>query len=435
MERTRTARDGVFPVSRRDSIAPRIPLRRLPAARVGSPLALLVFLALAACSSVRGEVPDMGAFSYPTAVVSDPAGDTVYVVSTNFDSRWQFGWVTPIDVASLTILGSAGVETGSFAGEPVFESQSGKASRMVLPIRDDDTLALIDVARDRDGKALLSCGADLPDGRRRCGTDQSVSLLDVAKDREGNAVPAYDPFAVAIGSPVALPDDSSTFERPLYVGSLVDGTFLVFSLREGEMPVYQGYQTLEEGLHTLVEVPISGNERVVLAGTRARNVMHVVRVRREDGVWTALAEEPVSIPQMSATGDYLRGMALSPRSPVLYVAYRSPSALAVFDIPADGRPVLRNFVALAGLPAGVAVYAPEGGPEIVYVTDFQGDSVYAVDPGIPAVIDRVPVGQGPYGIAIAGDLAFVADFEDQKVSVVALGLADPDRHREIKRLP
>ena len=78
---------------------------------------------------------------------------------------------------------------------------------------------------------------------------------------------------------------------------------------------------------------------------------------------------------------------------------------------------------------------PEGGQEIVYVTDYEGDSVYAVDPVIPQVLDRISVGQGPYGIAIAADRAFVADFEEQKVSVVALGLADPDRHKEIKRLP
>jgi len=404
----------------------------------GGGVALAALIALAACGQVRGEVPDTKVFSYPTSVVADPAGDAVYVVSTNFDSRWQFGWVTPIDGASNTILDKAAVETGSFAGQPAFEALAGKASRMILPIRDDDKLTLIDLARDANGKPVLSCGAALADGRKRCGDDRSTPLGGIAHDPDANVIAVNDPFAIAVGQPVVIPGDQGTpetLERPLYVGSLLEGTLLVFALRDGGKPVYQGYQVLEQGLHTLIEWPVSDDERVVLAGTRSRNVIHVVRIIRKDGAWTSMTEEPVTIPQTSATGDYVRGMALSPRGPVLYAAYRSPPSLVVFDIPADGRPILRNFVALNGLPSEVAVYAPEGGPEIVYVTDYEGDSVYAVDPVIPQVLDRISIGQGPYGIAIAADRAFIADFEEQKVSVVALGLADPDRHKEIKRLP
>ncbi len=429
MEPTRMAREDARSMVRQG---------RLPAARGITPTALAALVALAACGQVRGEVPDTKAFSFPTSVVVDPAGDTVYVVSTNFDSRWQFGWVTPIDAAGPTILDQAAVETGSFAGEPAFESLNGTASRMILPIRDDDKLTLIDVTRDTDGKPVLSCGAALPDGRRRCGDESSTKLEGLARDPDDNVVAANDPFAITLGQPVVIVGDQGTpdtLERPLYVASLLEGTLLIFALREGSAPVYQGYQQLESGVHTLIEFPVSDDERVLLAGTRSRNIIYVLRVLRKDGVWTAMTEDPVAIPQSSATGDYLRGMTMSPRGPVLYAAYRSPPSLAVFDIPADGRPILRNFVALAGLPSGVAVYAPAGSPDIVYVTDFEGDSLYAVDPVVPEVLARVSVGQGPYGIAIAADRAFIADFEDQEVSVVALGLGDPDRHKEIKRLP
>jgi len=64
-----------------------------------------------------------------------------------------------------------------------------------------------------------------------------------------------------------------------------------------------------------------------------------------------------------------------------------------------------------------------------------GDSVYGVDPEQGRVLVRVPVGEGPYGITIAGDRAVVTNFESQDVSVLALDPADPDRATEIARIP
>ncbi len=401
-------------------------------------LALLAMVVMAACNQVRGEVPDTSKFSYPTQLVADPAGDTVYVVSTNFDSRWQYGWVTPIDATDLTILGASGVEVGSFAGDPVFELNDGKPTRMILPIRDGSTLAVIDLSRDQNGKAVLSCGAVLSDGRRRCGSDRSIKLEGLAKNADGDSVDTRDPFAIAIGAPITVPADGDRpagIERPLYVGSLQDGVILVFSIRDGEMPVYQDYQVFDAGLHTMIELKLSDTQRVLLASNRGKSELHVMAAGYQNGKWKALAQDPIVVAQSAASGDYFRGMVLSAHATVLYAAFRSPPSLAIFDVPADGRPVLRTFVALAGLPSGVAVYAPTGGTELVYVTDFAGDSLYVVDPAIPAVVDRIPVGQGPYGVAIAAERAFVADFEEQKVSVVALNPDDPEYHKEIKRLP
>ncbi len=434
MERLRTVREAASRVLRHGPVVPGIRGGTLPAVRTASVLAISL---LAACGSMRGEVPDFKAFSYPTAVVADPSGDTVYVVSTNFDSRWQYGWVSPIDARTSTILDAGAVETGSFAGEPAFSVETD-AVRMVLPVRDDNSVVLIDRTTDGVGVPALSCGDAGDDGRRRCDGDSSIPLDGLAKDEDGEDIEADDPYAVAIGAPVVVPGDAGgpdTLERPLYVGSLQYGTVLLFSMKEGGKPVYQGYQVLQEGLHTLIEWPLSDDERVLLASTRLGNSIHVVRVRHAGGTWSARVDRSLVLPVSTSTGDYVRGMALSKRGPVVYAAYRAPSSLAILDLAADGRPSLRQLVALGGEPSGVAVHAPDGGPELVYVTDFGGDAVYVVDPSIPAVVDRFLVGQGPYGIAIAADRAFVANFEDQDVSVVPLGLDDPDRHRETKRLP
>jgi len=47
----------------------------------------------------------------------------------------------------------------------------------------------------------------------------------------------------------------------------------------------------------------------------------------------------------------------------------------------------------------------------------------------------VAVGEGPYGIAIAGDRALITNFESQDVSVLDLNPGEPDRAHEIARIP
>ncbi len=413
----------------------------------GLGLAAAVTIAfLAACSdSTRADRPDPATFHYPTAVVADPSGAWVHVVSSNFDSLYTGGTIVPIDVATRTVVADGAIEVGSFAGElSMLAGDDGRGAAGYLALRDEDAIVRVDMRWDAAGRPAFTCGGSEDEKFERCGGARVVPVVDLLrdaapKDERGEFPEARDPFAMYLGAPVRFsgPDGMIEEPRPLYVGSLRDGAFLVFTLDADGTPVYRTGVTLSSGLHSIVEWPISARERVVVISNRMQPLLHVIRVAlNADGSVNATIEEPVGWNQLAATGDYYRGMALSLTGPSLYVAFRSPASLAVLDFGPDGRPVPRGLVGLSGRPGYVAVWAPEGRPdeEMVYVTDFGGDAVYAVDPARMVVVDRIVVGAGPYGIAVAGDTAWIADFEEGAVSVVPLGLDHPQRHKEIERL-
>lgn len=409
-------------------------------------VAALAVAFLGACSdTTRADRPDPAEFHFPTAVVADPAGAWVYVVSSNFDSLYTGGTIVPIDVASRTVVPAGAVEVGSFAGElALVPGADGRGAGAYLALRDDDALLHLDLAWSDEGQPSFRCAAQPAEGLARCDGDRSVDVLDLLKDavpeEERDDVPeARDPFAILAGAPVRLDGPEGVIDegRPLYVGSLRDGVFLVFTLGADGVPAFKAGLELEAGLHSFVEWPVSARERVVVASNRMTALLHVIRVHlKADGTVDAVLEEPVQFDQLAATGDYYRGMAMSRVGPWLYAAYRSPPALAVLEFGADGRPVQRGLVGLYGAPGYVATWAPPDRPEDerVYVTDFTGDALYAIDPWTMTVTDRIEVGAGPYGLAIAGDMAWVADFEEGAVSVVPLDPSHPEWHREIERL-
>jgi YVTN family beta-propeller protein len=405
---------------------------------------VLAFLAAACSDSTRADRPDPATFHFPTAVVADPSGNWVFVVSTNFDSLYSGGVVVPIEAATRTVVSEGAVEVGSFAGEfSVYPGSDGRVAGGFLALRDEDAVLPLDLAWTEAGLPRIGCGTAEDDAFPRCGKDAltvTELLRDAVVEEERDEYPeARDPFAMHVGAPVmyAGPDGVVEEPRPLYVGSLRDGAFLVFTLAADGTPEFKKGLALSAGLHSIVEWPVSARERVVVISNRMQPLLHVVRVfLHPDGRVDAVIEEPIAFTQLAATGDYYRGMALSVAGPTLYVAFRSPASLAVLDFGPDGRPVPRGLVGLSGKPGYVAVWAPEGRPqdEAVYVSDFGGDAVYVVDPVQMAVTDRIVVGAGPYGLAVAADTVFVANFEEGAVSVIPLALDDPRRHQEVERL-
>jgi YVTN family beta-propeller protein len=396
---------------------------------------------LAGCANdQRSQRPEAGTFHYPTSIVADPAGDNVYVVSTNFDSRYTGGTVIPIDVATATIRSEGTVEVGNFAGELAILESGGRGVVGLIPIRDDDNLEVLDIDRNDDNIPILSCGDRKADALPRCEPARRVYIGEMARDADGEIIDSRDPFAVTIGRQFitgASSDDPLEGRHPFYVASLLDGPLLVFTIGEDRVPRFETAVSLSGGIHSLIEIPLSTRERIILASNRMTNEIQVARIHfRHSGRVDAAAELPVTLNQLATSGDYFRGMALSRDGKTLYAVYRSPAALALFDMGEDGRPVPRGLVALYGRPGTLAVYAPPDGSdrEWVYVTDFWGDAVYVVDPIAMLVVDRITVGSGPYGIAIAGSRAFVTDFEEGAVSVIEVDPSSARFHEEIARL-
>jgi len=405
----------------------------------GLPLRWCLLLGLAACNNVRGEAPDGSRFSFPTAVAADPGGDFVYVVSTNFDSFWQRGWVTTLRVDPPGIVAGGMLQVGSFGGDLVIDRLPGGGARGYLSLRDGDALAWFDIRRDGDpGEPRLACA--LPGesaGSGTCLEDDALGLQGVLRDAEGDVLDNRDPFALALGAPVVEDDGNGGTQRhlPLYVGSLQDGVLVVLDVPQEGAPVLQGHLLWDTGLHSLVEVTLEDGNRALFGTTRNRNAIHSAGVVREDGVFRLVPRMPWTVPTIAASGDYGRGMAVSSDRKRLYVSWRSPAALLVLDLDREGNPSMRRLIPLAGSPGQVAVQGGGDGRDTVWVTDFAGDSIYGVDPEEGRTLVRVPVGEGPYGIAIAGGRAFVTNFESQDVSVVTLVADEPERAAETARIP
>ncbi|MBP7125487.1 YncE family protein [Myxococcota bacterium] len=405
----------------------------------GIPLRWFLLLGLAACNNVRGEVPDGARFSFPTAVVADPDGDFAYVVSTNFDSFWQRGWVTPVRLDPPEVLSDAILQVGSFGGDLVLDRRPDGSTRGYLSLRDGDALAWFGIGREgEDRRPALACElAGKSSGQAVCLEDDALVLQGTIRDEEGDALDNRDPFALALGSPVIEEDDQGAEQRhrPLYVGSLQDGVVMVLDVPDEGLPVVQGHLLWDPGLHSLVEVSLGDGRRAVYGTTRNRNAIHSAVVTREDGAFRLSPRMPWTVPTIAASGDYGRGIAPSGDGRRLYVSWRSPAALLVLELDREGLLAMGRLVPLSGSPGQVAVHRRSDGRETVWVTDFAGDSVYGVDPEEETVLARVAVGEGPYGIAIAGDRALITNFESQDVSVLDLNPGEPDRAHEIARIP
>lgn len=384
----------------------------------------IVLIAVVACASnPRGEAVDPTRLEWPIGVALDPAGDLLYVVSSNFDAGRTGSTILPIRLDTLEPLSASAVEVGSFAGEiAVAAGGDGRGAMGYVAVRDGNQVEFFNV--DRSGESpVLRCGEGSP--VPRCDPDHRVSPVGSPEDLVDQD---RDPFALGLGE---SPDGRS---RWLYVGSILDGTLSILPLDAGLAPSPGTAVRLSPGLHSVVDGPVVAGRRRIYVSNRLSNAIHVVDVTDDRGAPTARVMDALAVGQVSATGDYFRGLALSGDRRTLYAALRSPASLVVLDIASDGAVGLRGLVPLHGAPAGVAVAGSPGG-ERVYVTDFSGDSVYCVDPTTLLVVDRIPVDAGPYGVVIGSGRAYVTAFEDHGVVVVDVDEASPTWHQVVARVP
>ncbi len=388
---------------------------------------LFMTVFLAACASQRrGEAVDPTRLDWPIGVALDPSGDLLYVVSSNFDAGRTGSTVIPIRLDTLQPLPASAVEVGSFAGEiAVAAGPDGRGAMGYVAVRDGDEVEFFAVERSGEVPALR-CGDGKP--VPRCDPEHRVSPV-----RPGESLEARDPFALGLG------ESSDSRSRWLYVGSILDGTFAVLPLDAHLVPQHGTAVVLSPGLHSVVDGPVVAGRRRVYVSNRLSNAIHVVDVSEDHEGVHARVMDSLAVGQVSSSGDYFRGLAMSADRRTLYAAFRSPASLVVLDVAQDGQVGLRGLVPLHGGPAGVAVLRSPRGDRI-YVTDFSGDSVYCVDPVALEVLDRIPVDAGPYGIAISGEgtgphRAFVTAFEDHRVVVLDVDESSPTWHQVVARVP
>lgn len=406
---------------------------------------------LAGCGEeVRGKDHPAAELHYPTSLAADPDGRHLYVVNSNFDLLYRGGSVAVVDLATHRIVPTSTIQVGTFPGSLVLQTDdAGTAIAGYLPDRDADALTWFRIERD----PATGGGPDL-----RCTDGPAISDIEVCDDAHsigeaevnGSTVVVGDnPFGAGIHPMGPNQDDL------LLTGALLDGRLGVWRLADDGEPTLLRSVRLQAGLHGIATSMATG-----FAYVTSHFAAQIFSLEISDGPKSEVGPENLTddglqvLPQVSATavsisnavvtGDYGHGLALNAAGTRAYVAYRSPSSVAVMDISPqpDGTP--RNtFLGMVGLgsrPSELAVMSrPDGKGDLVYAVCFGTGDVWVVDTLLMEVVDRIPIGIGPYDIVVVesetvGKRAYVSLFEQDTVAVIELDPKSPFHHQVIAEI-
>ncbi len=398
-----------------------------------------------------GVEPKSGEFNFPTSIAIAPprapgeAPAFLYVVNSNFDLRYNGGTVMALDLEALEagIAGCGGgpcqlhtpsrflaagheVVTGSYAGGMAVSTDG---TRLYAPFRSDGTLTFIDVD---PVTGELSCqaggakGGHCDDFHRR--GDETVA------SQRGESMPG---------------DPSRVLLRPL--PAPWDGDFLVVLDRSGKASLFfDGPASAANVAPKLIDV-VDGlpANAVGLAYDAVEGITYVSSANTSPTARLArlgVALDDPTVPERSYLfrageprltglddGLDVRDLAFSGNS--LYVLSRRPQAVVTIDLARAGLssgdlPIDR----VTGVDYGASrlALATIGGRQFLFVTCYDGRSLFVIDAQTGAVADVVRGFSGPFEVAVdeVRERAFVTDFRSSVVRVVDLaplsnGTSDP----------
>jgi DNA-binding beta-propeller fold protein YncE len=149
------------------------------------------------------------------------------------------------------------------------------------------------------------------------------------------------------------------------------------------------------------------------------------------------------------SGVDVRGFLLSPDGKEAYVLHRNtpesstssdPAALVVLDRRPNqnGEPANTPSAILEVCGGATHMqFAPAGRGNLLYITCFEGGQIYVVDPHAPRVVAIIEAGNGPTALTFSptdANVAFVASYADNNVSVIDLEPASPTQYMVVQRI-
>lgn len=429
----------------------------------------------AGCYSIGdGPAPDDARIYFPTGVAVSPTGNTLFVANSNFDLRFAAGTVQAFDLTriraevqkciatrtSACFGADAGqfllssVRIGAFASDlkviPRLDTggvqidPTGAKGRLVLPVRGDATLTLIDYEESGAG-VLLRCGRDAAVNAKgnACAPEWRIGR----EPANARAITlGGEPFGVALPSSftsvgytdqggIAAVVHQSSGDVSLFVGVSTEGSpppaKLAYALT--------GLATLGTGIGPL-DVLVRPDQPAIprfLVTNRSRGFVQILQTVRDPGVADrsslALVDNVTMPPQSS--GFDTRGVVIDPpnagetRPTRVFLSSRSPASIVIGEL--DGTRL--RFFENVPLPLGPARIArlvvDEGaGPRTrIVATAFDARSVVFYDPDGRRVTAVLPTHRGPYALAqdTKNKLAFVANFTDSTVQAIDLDPTHP----------
>lgn len=411
-----------------------------------------------ACArDLPGEDPPEQSFYFPIGVAT--ANDRyIYVANSNFDLRYNTGWITVVDTYQPLAIEQAVVGQRKilpFAGDL---AQSN--THLLVGHRGRGQATLLEIT---DGGADLNCGNGsathkLDTDERRTDCDENFILQITGSDANGEISTSHflDPY------PALLFTDPATNKSLAAVGYLDSGKLSVLEVNAGRpLSILTTVETSAAGLAGLALQP--GTTQPLLIASSKQTIDRITSTSLYSvDISAAMAAAESGIVVAHAVGRELGGteaigVAFSPDGNYAYVANRRSDALLILSTSlqtVEQKDDVGNYVlvqrpsfaplgalALGRSPSGLTYVDRQGAPDLVAVSCFDDDLLYIfeVEGGTARLVSRLgDLGRGPFAVRYlrtqGRDWLAVSVFFDHALSIVDVSSTSPDNFGLIAKL-
>lgn len=419
------------------------------------PVLIAALVALVACiPDPEAKVPPLDSFYFPTGIAHAPAADpakrgTLYVATSDFDKRYDYGAVTAVDLDALAWPGATPGSPAEITDLKVSEQQrvliSPFAGQMGVFQKDDGTLRLFVPTRS-EGDNLFAMEASGP------------SLTCFGGD--GNDCTGVPTSAISLTSPGANAGEEATADgyrvgkprAPQPYGVAVrqsDGTIFVTHLGQADSPI-DSRKAQESFVVTLnandpkvdassfIPIGVTPSNGVAVGRRYAYLTGKVCRECPTPPALRLVERQPgqgAEVIAMSSENAFrlfdTRGVALSEDERTLFLLTRSPDALLVLDVSGaqTDTPALELTRAVL-LPSGVndvkVIPRGPGRGALLAITCSAADAVAIYDDETGQLASVLPnIGRQPFSIAVHASTTskatlYVTSFSDGRIAVIDL---------------
>lgn len=380
----------------------RILMSNLRYRRAARALILSAAILTVSCQPYEEPLPRRDRLNFPIGLALHPNGRHLYVVNSNFDSRYDpdyGGTVAVVDTDTLQVRAESSPYIPSYGA---YIELNEDASRAYVTARRGDSLVALDVSDTADGGvgSALTCPGE--DGEPSS-DPTNCTMRRVPDTEEGGRIPE-DPFGLEVttvqrtdgaGDPMSVDVISLS-----HIGNHNNVTSI--AIPDGQLGAATMVNAaLIEGGNQIARRP--GTLEMYIAGRSTNRVaVFVPYVNASGEVEAIFARRNLPINNVTSNVD-ARGVAFSEAGDRLYVATRRPDAVHVFNIaPSDPetgagtRHELARVIPLRDQPSDVVVHRTPEGDELLLIPCYDGRVIEVVDPERGVVLAEIELDESPY---------------------------------------
>lgn len=368
----------------------------MPGRRPLALVAALAVLALTSCGQYEEPLPRRDRLHFPIGLTLHPDGRFLYVVNSNFDTRYQpdlGGSLSVIDTQTQELLPGAGPYLPSFGGTIKLNADASKA---YITARHNSSIVALDVAPDG---ASVYCGAD------RAANPAACTRTRIPEVSSGAPIPA-DPYGLDVVTIERVIGGTTQPIDVLGLAHLRGSEVTAISVPGRELSAASlKNAALIQGAGAIAHRPGTLDFYAVGRNTNAL-VIFAPYLNAAGEVEAIVRRESFALNHTSAQVDG-RGAAFNEAGDRLYVVTRSPDVLLVYQLVAEDeatgaglRHELVRSIPLEDSPSDVVVHRAADGRELLYIPCYTASAVQVVDPQAGVVLDTIRLDAQPAGMTI-----------------------------------